>query len=212
MRQADSLEAIDRWVVAVAALGALAMAVVSWLGGYRTPRAVAVGPARRVLELPARTRLAGGVCVLALLVAIGRALWVPLPVSARAGTSSARALSGAGLLLSLVGLALAIWARLTLGTMWGSSTSFGVRLNVGHRLVQHGPYAHVRHPLYLGYLLLLLGVALVHRTWAAVAFLAMGFATFYGRARREEVALAEAFGAEWRAYAARTSRLVPYLC
>jgi len=38
----------------------------------------------------------------------------------------------------------------TLGQMYKASSSLGVKLNAGHRLMTHGPFAIVRHPLYPG--------------------------------------------------------------
>jgi len=84
-------------------------------------------------------------------------------------------------------------------------------LQAKHRLVQHGPYAFVRHPMYLGYWLALAGVTLVYRTWTPLLFLVMCVPSFYRRAQREEVALATAFGDEWRGYAARAKFLIPFV-
>ncbi|MFQ6059099.1 MAG: methyltransferase family protein [Anaerolineae bacterium] len=114
-----------------------------------------------------------------------------------------------GLGLFLVGVLLVLWARWTLGAMYGVSTSCAVQLKERHRLIQHGPYALVRHPMYLGYWLLLAGVALIYRTWSPLLFLAMFVPAFYRRAQREEQALEAMFGAEWQAYAARVPMFVP---
>ena len=80
-----------------------------------------------------------------------------------------------------------------------------------HRLIQHGPYAFVRRPMYLGYWLVLAGVMLAYRTWPPLALLAMCVPSFYRRARREEAALATVFGAEWRAYSVRTKFVIPFV-
>lgn len=67
-------------------------------------------------------------------------------------------ISGAlGLLLVLLGVAFAIWARLQLGGNWSGA----VTVKEGHTLVCRGPYTIVRHPIYSGFLLALLGVALI---------------------------------------------------
>ena len=67
-------------------------------------------------------------------------------------------LTGAtGLLLVLLGVAFSIWARLVLGGNWSSA----VTVKQGHTLVCRGPYTIVRHPIYTGILLALLGVALI---------------------------------------------------
>src|SRR5712692_10258504 len=51
---------------------------------------------------------------------------------------------GAGLTLTAAGLLLCIWARRTLGDYWSDK----VALKVDHQLIRHGPYAHLRHPIY----------------------------------------------------------------
>ena len=94
-----------------------------------------------------------------------------------------------GLVLFLAGWLLVLWARRALGAMYGVSTSFAAPLQVQHRLIQHGPYAFVRHPLYLGYWFLLLGVTLIYLTWTPLLLFVMCLAAFYRRARREDEAL-----------------------
>ena len=76
-------------------------------------------------------------------------------------------------------------------------------------LIQHGPYAFVRHPIYLSYWLVFAAVILVYRTWTPLILLAMTLASFSRRARQEEIALAERFGEEWNAYAARVPIFLP---
>lgn len=79
-------------------------------------------------------------------------------------------------------------------------------------IVTHGPYRWVRHPFYVAFLLLLAGTAMVTRDAIALASLALGASILSWTARREERRLAEsAFGAEYRAYRARTGRFVPRL-
>lgn len=102
----------------------------------------------------------------------------------------------AGALLVGVGLALRAWAA---GTIHKERV-----------LATTGPYAHVRHPLYAGSLLMGTGVALAggHWGWPA-AFLAF-YAIAYGRTMaQEEAHLAGLFGADHGAWAARVPALVP---
>jgi protein-S-isoprenylcysteine O-methyltransferase Ste14 len=78
------------------------------------------------------------------------------------------------------------------------------------RLVTTGPYAHVRHPMYLAVLLAALGFALAWNTlvhWTAFAILAL---VLHAKALREERLLAARFP-EYEGYAARTRRLIPFL-
>ena len=65
-------------------------------------------------------------------------------------------LGSIGLGLTVFGLALAIWARATLGANWSASVTF----KENHELIQRGPYSLVRHPIYTAMLLMFLGRAL----------------------------------------------------
>jgi protein-S-isoprenylcysteine O-methyltransferase Ste14 len=77
-------------------------------------------------------------------------------------------------------------------------------------LITHGPFALVRHPLYLGLQIAALGGFLVYRTWTFV-FVAASFLSLVVRARREEQALAAEFGQEWDAYCQRVPGWIPHL-
>ena len=101
-----------------------------------------------------------------------------------------------GVLLLLAAVALRVWAR-------GHFTRDG-------RLYTSGPYARIRHPLYVGSFLAASGVALILGYWVAWASVAAYFALFFGSAvLREERRLRERFGAEWEAYASVVPRFVP---
>ena len=100
------------------------------------------------------------------------------------------------------GLVLVLWGRQTLAQHYNVSSSMGVQLFAGHRLVTRGPYALVRHPMYLGILGISLGGMFLYRTWTFV-FLLLNFPAMVIRARREEAALALAFGAQWADYCRR---------
>ena len=80
----------------------------------------------------------------------------------------------------------------TLGEMYKPASALGVKLNVGHKLVTHGPFAFVRHPLYLGLQMAAFGGLLIFRTWT-LAFVAVNFLALVIRAWREEQALATEF-------------------
>lgn len=202
-------ETLTNWIVIAGVLFVLGLAVTSWLMSYHGPRDKVVGSKRSFLGLPAWAQIVLGLAVLALLAALGYWLWIPLPLAIPPYLSAI--LTVGGLTFFLVGCGLALWARWALGTMYGVSTGGAAPLQTQHRLIQHGPYAWVRHPMYLGYWLVLLGVTLIYQTWTPLLFLVMSIASFYRRARREESALAERFGEEWRAYALRTKFLIPFV-
>jgi len=111
----------------------------------------------------------------------------------------------AGLLVLVAGAAIRSWAMLQLGRQF----SLHVALQEQHRLRTTGLYSRIRHPSYLGLLLLMLGLALVFESqlgvWVAVV---AGF-MIRGRMEREEKFLIEQFGDEYRGYVKRTRRLIP---
>jgi protein-S-isoprenylcysteine O-methyltransferase Ste14 len=94
--------------------------------------------------------------------------------------------------------------------MFGPSSGFGVRLQVAHRLITAGPYAHIRHPMYLAVIGAGIGSFLLYRTWATLGF-AIIMLGLVVRARREEKVLAEEFGPEWKLYTSRAPAWFPQL-
>jgi len=207
MNVAATLETVMNWIV-IAGTVALSVVVVSWLAAYRAPQA-APTDSSKWFALPAWAQIGVGLGVIVLFVYLGYLLWIPLPLNLSPAISTL--LRAVGLAVFLGGLFLVLWARWALGAMYGVSTSSAAQLRAQHRLIQHGPYAFVRHPMYLGYWLVLTGITLTYLTWTPLLFLLMCLAAFYRRARREEAALAAAFGAEWQAYVSRTKFLVLFV-
>ena len=109
--------------------------------------------------------------------------------------------------LTAAGFALACWARLTLGKLW----SAGVERKEGHRIVEDGPYALVRHPIYTGLLAAALALALVKATPLALIGLVLTTVGFTVKARLEERFLAAELGeAGYADYRRRVPMLVPF--
>ena len=106
------------------------------------------------------------------------------------------------------GFALCWWARLHLGRLW----SFQTTTKAGHRVVDTGPYAFARHPIYSGVLLAALARALQAGTPLALVGFAVLAVAFWLKAGVEEAFLAAELGEDaYGAYAARVRRLVPFL-
>ena len=81
--------------------------------------------------------------------------------------------------------------------------------NPPDRVVEAGPYRHVRNPMYLGHLVFFAGLALVLRSWVGAAvFVAHAF-WFHQRVREDEARLAERFGAPYLDYCRRVKRWIP---
>ena len=85
-----------------------------------------------------------------------------------------------------------------------------VAIRAQHRLIERGPYRHVRHPSYLGALIGFDGFGLALGDWRSVAlFLLVMPLPYLFRIREEEAALAGAFGEQYVAYQRRAKRLIP---
>jgi protein-S-isoprenylcysteine O-methyltransferase Ste14 len=113
---------------------------------------------------------------------------------------------GAGLALCVLGMGLAVWARVHLGRNWGAPRS----RKEDPELVTSGPYRFIRHPIYTGVLLAMLGSAIAQNLfWLAP--LAIFGAYFIYSARAEEKIMLEAFPQQYSAYMRRTKMLVPFV-
>ncbi len=134
--------------------------------------------------------------------------WKPLPLAFSPPMRVTALIVGS--LLYFPGLLLLLWARLTLGRYYFVSTGFGAQLFKGHQLITSGPYAIVRHPMYVGLILAALGSLLIYFTWATVCFACFAPLMFF-RARREETALSQEFGEQWIGYCKRVPAFIPPL-
>jgi protein-S-isoprenylcysteine O-methyltransferase Ste14 len=112
-----------------------------------------------------------------------------------------------GVVLTHAGIALAIWARIVLGKNWSAM----VTIKEGHRLVRNGPYSAVRHPIYSGLLLAVLGTALVVGEVRGLVAAVIGFTAWLVKSRTEEGFLMKEFGPEYEEYRRHTRALVPFI-
>jgi protein-S-isoprenylcysteine O-methyltransferase Ste14 len=77
------------------------------------------------------------------------------------------------------------------------------------RIVEAGPYRHVRNPMYLGHLIFFAGLALALRSWIGAAVFVAHACWFHARVREDEGRLAERFGEPYRDYCRRVKRWIP---
>jgi protein-S-isoprenylcysteine O-methyltransferase Ste14 len=110
-----------------------------------------------------------------------------------------------GVLLTAAGIAVAFWARWHLGTNWSGV----VTLKEGHELIRTGPYRTIRHPIYTGILLALLGTAFNFGQVRALLAVAIVWLSFYVKARREESFLSQEFGPGFAEHKQHTGMFLP---
>jgi protein-S-isoprenylcysteine O-methyltransferase Ste14 len=144
------------------------------------------------LSLNAMKRKVTAKTVPVYLLAIGLIWWAkPVP-----------ALFVAGLVATLAGEAIRVWAA--------------GHLYKNERVTTSGPYAFVKNPLYLGTLLIMVGLCIMASNWVLLAIGLAVFAVYYApfKQRRESGRLRERFGESWtrydRAVPGYLPRLTPY--
>jgi protein-S-isoprenylcysteine O-methyltransferase Ste14 len=140
-------------------------------------------------------------------VLIAVSIGVAIFVAARASSSSAPpAVRAAGVAVMWVGLAVRGWAIATLGRSFRTT----VEVDPGQAVITSGPYRWIRHPSYAGLLLILLGFGLASGDWLSLAVcVLLPLPAFVRRVQVEEAELSRVLGDAYRAYQARTSRLIP---
>jgi len=110
-----------------------------------------------------------------------------------------------GLCLVVLGIAVSVAARVWLGGNWSGT----VTLKQDHELIRTGPYRWVRHPIYTGLLLAVLGSAIALGEWRGAVGLALIAAALLRRIAIEERFLIQQFGAGYLGYRAEVAALVP---
>ena len=109
--------------------------------------------------------------------------------------------------LTAAGLSFSVWARIVLGRNWSGMVS----VKQGHELVERGPYRLVRHPIYAGLILALLGTALAIGEWRGLLAVALAVGSFWYKLRIEERLMRETFGRGYDEYARRVKALLPFV-
>jgi protein-S-isoprenylcysteine O-methyltransferase Ste14 len=113
-----------------------------------------------------------------------------------------------GVVVMLLGVTLRVWSSRVLGRFFTRT----LRVAGDQPVVSDGPYCVVRHPGYLGDILMWIGAAFTTLNWIAFGGLTLAALLAYGyRIRVEESMLQETLGEPYRAYMARTWRLLPFV-
>ncbi len=139
-----------------------------------------------------------------LLLFYGRRLPYPLNLNV---VPHLAAMAWTAAILCAIGLAFAIWARVTLGSNWSGV----VTLKEGHELVERGPYRFVRHPIYTGILTMFFATALAQGHLSGFAGTLLMFASFWIKLRDEEKLMLRQFDERYTAYQQRVKRIIPFV-
>jgi protein-S-isoprenylcysteine O-methyltransferase Ste14 len=110
-----------------------------------------------------------------------------------------------GLAVGLAGAVLLVWASVLLGRLLIHEAA----VREDHALIESGPYRFVRHPVYAGYLALLLGSGAASLNVCLWLLWPASFLGILIQAASEEQVLGERFGQDYERYVRQTGRLVP---
>jgi protein-S-isoprenylcysteine O-methyltransferase Ste14 len=126
----------------------------------------------------------------------------------RGGSLAVRSpvLGAIGAVVFVAGIAVAVWARVHLGRNWGMPMT----QRAEPELVTSGPYRFVRHPIYSGLILGMIGTALATNLLGLI-IAAVLTAYFYYSASVEEKNLIATFPAAYPAYRAATKMIIPFV-
>jgi protein-S-isoprenylcysteine O-methyltransferase Ste14 len=112
-----------------------------------------------------------------------------------------------GAVLTITGILISFWARATLGANWSGT----VTIKQNHELIQRGPYAFVRHPIYTGLLLGLLGSAFVYGLARCFVGVLICTLALWLKSQIEERFMIQQFGEQYMRYCQRVRALVPFV-
>jgi protein-S-isoprenylcysteine O-methyltransferase Ste14 len=171
----------------------------------------ALAAARSEHKRATRVEASGGYLVHAALFFIAFALVLlgPLPVGllARRFLPDRPESTWTGMVLLIAGLGLAVWARGHLGSYWSGH----LVIRADHRLIQSGPYAIVRHPIYAGLVLGMLGTAMALGEWRGLLAVLLLVAAYLRKIRREEGWLLQHFGEPYARYRREVRAMIPFI-
>jgi len=122
------------------------------------------------------------------------------------GTPAASTILWIGIGVMLLGLILRHWSIVSLGKFFRTT----IELQKGQKVIDNGPYRHIRHPSYAGIILFFIGYGIVSKDWLSLGVaVCLPIASLVYRIQIEEKALAEGMGQDYVAYQKRTKKLLP---
>jgi protein-S-isoprenylcysteine O-methyltransferase Ste14 len=162
---------------------------------------------RRLKPAPALSRIRGWRWYVPMVLLPVEWLLPPVLIALRMGEIEAGWVSVrvVGLAVGLTGAMLLVWASVVLGRLMIHEAA----VRDDHALIESGPYRFVRHPVYAGYLALLLGSGIASLNVSLWLLWPISLAGILIQAASEEQLLEERFGQDYERYVRRTGRLVP---
>ena len=112
-----------------------------------------------------------------------------------------------GLALVVIGFTIDLVAHITL---WRFYSSFLV-IREDHQLITHGVYRFTRHPIYLGVIMVFIGLSVYASSLYGLLIMSALVPVFLNRIRMEERMLTDEFGDAYRTYKEATSKLIPFI-
>ena len=190
---------MNQWIAKVVVLvGTVVMVAIRAPHGHRSRRITVAKSHKTPLET--------GLLVLAWVGFVVPLIWIASPAFWFAEYPLRAGPVVAGVMCLVIGLWLFYRSHADLGTNW----SITLEVREQHRLITHGVYRRIRHPMYSALLLYAVGQALVIPNWVAGPSNVIAFALLVAlRVGAEEKMMVQQFGDEYAAYATRTKRLVP---
>lgn len=110
-------------------------------------------------------------------------------------------------IITVLGLIIMLWARKSLGKNWSAN----IVLKENHKLITKGPYKYVRHPIYSGLILMILGTVIYINTLAFLIFFIIFFLGAFYKTQKEEELLFNNFSNKYLEYKKHTKYLIPLI-
>jgi len=107
----------------------------------------------------------------------------------------------------VAGAAFTVWARITLGRNWSAEVTF----KQDHELIESGPYALARHPIYTGLIVMALGTAINYGRAIGFALLVALCGGLWWKARQEERVMSSHFPDAYAEYKTRVHAIIPFV-
>jgi protein-S-isoprenylcysteine O-methyltransferase Ste14 len=112
-----------------------------------------------------------------------------------------------GVIILVLSLLFAIWARLVLGRNWSGA----IQKVEGQRLISNGPYKYIRNPIYTGIVCGFFGTFITFGTTASLLGFIIILIAYIAKINREQKFLIEEFGEEYKKYITKSWALIPFV-